>query len=84
MPQPPACTQSLGMVISGPLNTDGSFMSFQMYRSGVDPLYWSSENLDAHHSRTARDVTSRYELAPGQHQPSNSAPVAVLTKWPAL
>ena len=49
--QPPHAT--LSMDTSGPLNTDGSFMSFHVYRCSVLPWYDSSENLDAHQSRTS-------------------------------
>ena len=38
---------------SGPLNTDGSFMSFHVYSVSVLPWYDSSENLSAHQSRTS-------------------------------
>jgi len=41
------------MVTSGPLNTLGSFMSFQMYRCLVEPLYLSGVNCVAHHWRTS-------------------------------
>lgn len=35
---PPWWRQSLSMVTSGPLNTEGSFMSFQVKRSEVEPV----------------------------------------------
>ena len=44
---------------SGPLNTLGSFMSFQTYRLGVEPLYLDRENCPAHHSLTAGFSMSR-------------------------
>ena len=62
------------MVISGPLKTLGSFMSFHTCRSFVEPRYASSENFADHQSRTGFDTTSRYADDPGQHQPSKSVP----------
>lgn len=44
---------------SGPLNTLGSFMSFQTYRFGVDPLYLDKENCCAHQDRTSGLSMSR-------------------------
>ena len=41
---PPKCLASLCMVTSGPLNTDGSFMSFQTYRFIALPWYLSMAN----------------------------------------
>jgi len=37
MRQSVPCKQSLCMLTSGPLNTDGSFISFQTNRLGVEP-----------------------------------------------
>ena len=37
---------------SGPLNTEGSFMSFHTYRCLVAPGYAPGRKLVAHHSRT--------------------------------
>jgi hypothetical protein len=34
---PSSCNKSFRIVISGPLNTEGSFMSFQTCKSFVDP-----------------------------------------------
>lgn len=53
------CSTSLCIVISGPLNTLGSFMSFQMYRCLVLPRYLSGVNWVAHQARTSGLVTSR-------------------------
>jgi hypothetical protein len=61
---------SFCMLTSGPLKTEGSFMSFQVYRSSVEPTYLEGWNCAAHHSRTVGEVKSRYEEEPGQHQPS--------------
>jgi len=52
---------------SGPLNTLGSFMSFQTYRCGVEPWYAPSWNCCAHQPRAAGLSMSRYADAPGQH-----------------
>ena len=38
---------SFGIVISGPLKTDGAFMSFHVCNDLVEPLYLSKENHDA-------------------------------------
>jgi hypothetical protein len=53
------------METSGPLNTEGSFMSFQVYKSRVDPMYLSNPNCSAHHARTWGAVKSKYEEEPG-------------------
>ena len=42
--QPARLSRSFCMLTSGPLKTDGSFISFQVNRSGVEPLYLSYPN----------------------------------------
>merc|ERR1719387_2582757 len=64
--------ESRGKDTSGPLNTDGSFMSFHVYVSMVEPLYFSRANCDCQYSRIFGSVKSGYSEVPGQHQPSKS------------
>jgi hypothetical protein len=40
------------MDTSGPLNTDGSFMSFHVYSVDVLPSYTDGSKFEAHHERT--------------------------------
>lgn len=52
------CLASLWKLISGPLNTEGSFISFHVCRSLVLPSYSDSKNLDSHHFLTSGSVKS--------------------------
>lgn len=47
------------MESSGPLKTEGSFMSFHIQRSGVECLYLSYENKSFHHLRTYTNKDTR-------------------------
>mmetsp|Transcript_20235 Transcript_20235/g.54106 ORF Transcript_20235/g.54106 Transcript_20235/m.54106 type:complete len:233 (+) Transcript_20235:1512-2210(+) len=72
-PVPPwGWTASRGQVTSGPLNTEGSFMSFQMYRSALVPSYLSRANCEPQYSRILGSGKSGYPDVPGQHHPSKS------------
>jgi hypothetical protein len=74
-------TLSVGMkpsLTSGPLKTLGSFISFHMNVSIVEPMYLSGANWLAHHFLAAGLVKSTYDDDPGQHQPSKSLPSFVL------
>jgi hypothetical protein len=67
------------MVISGPSNTDGSFMSFQMYSEGVESVQTPKENMRVHHSHDLGLKKSTHTDEPVQHQPSKLSPLAFLT-----
>lgn len=66
------CTAS--NLTSGPLKTLGSFMSFQTYKFGVEPLYLDRANCCAHQSRTSGFSMSRYDDDPGQHHLHHNRP----------
>src|SRR6266480_5220752 len=68
--QLPKWMLSFGIVVSGPLNTDGSFMSFQRKVFRKVPLKVSYLKSDFHHVMAAGLKQSTQCEEPGQHQPS--------------
>ena len=67
---PPAWSESLGKVSSGPLKTDGSFMSIQVKRYSVigvtsESTFWrEGSKREAQYSRPASVEKSSHELSP--------------------
>jgi hypothetical protein len=77
------------MLISGPLNTEGSFMSFQTWMSDVLFVHVKFPSVEgtvrkspAHQAEAVGLKKSTQEEEPGQHQPSYSELSLVRTSRP--
>src|SRR6218665_3163795 len=73
---PLRCLASLCIVISGPLKTDGSFMSFQVKRSRVEPLYSDRLNFCAQNALMAGLVKSNHLKDPVGTSTNRQPPAA--------